>query len=397
MKSLQEVFFPISIVIMLFIITFAPETFGVSFKYVSIPFVLLMIYAFFNLKLKNCFRLEQFFIVLFTAIIVVSTVTSDYVKVEPKFRSLILMVLLYLLVSSYTPSKVQIIIIKKGYVFCSFLCGLWIVYSIFSKGLFGLDRYNFEFVYFRKDVNYLFSFMLPAVYLSARELVILHNAKNKLYHISNIVMASLGILGLQCRGAMLTFLICSALLYLEYNLKSKFSFGKIVVVIILIVVVLMVYANVNNSDNFSRFTDKEGYEDNIRLFIWECALQAYYNNPILGSGLGASSMFSERATDFQSHNNYIDIIGDFGILGLACFIILAYYFLKVPSRQKLNMLTYSLAFLLPLGFINGFQTISFWMPMYLIVIERNYINSISHVDIYCQGENIRPEKLKIRD
>lgn len=372
--SFKEKLFSYCFCLLFLVMTFSPETYGVSFKYAVIP-LFFSLYFIIRCKTYHFFINKlQLLVITFALILFCSTITSQVVESEPKLRSTIIFIFIYMILSCYNPKSEQISIIKHMYVFSSFIIGLWIIYSVFRYGLFGLDRYNFQLFYFKKDVNYLLAFLMPSAYLSARDLVFgTLRIRGKIINLLNIVFASVGILSLQSRSALLTFIICAFFLFLEYNRSTKISLTKIFAIFVLLFIALMAFTYIINNDSFSRLTDSSGYEDNIRLIVWEHSLQAFYQNPIFGSGLGASSHFSEQFTGFQSHNNYIDILGDCGLIGFIIFSFIILDLQMVPKSKKMNMFSYTFANLFPLFFINGFQTISFWLPMYLLILEKKWI------------------------
>lgn len=98
-------------------------------------------------------------------------------------------------------------------------------------------------------------------------------------------------------------------------------------------------------------------------------MNGYYSNPTFGSGLGSASLFSISAVGLQSHNNYIDILSDFGIVGTILFALCLIYVCWVKKSHRLGMISYVVAFMMPLAFINGFQTIVFWLPLIMLSHE----------------------------
>lgn len=362
---------------MLFIVmAFAPETYGVSLKFAFIPLFLTLSFTIASRRYHFRMNMLQILTLLYILILTISTIESPYVSCEPKFRSTILMIAAYFFISCYTPSNEQMQYIKNGYIICSLACGFWIMYSVASLGLFGLDRYNFNFIYFQKDVNYLLAFLIPPAYLSARSVFLeKKDGIMRTINIMNISFTTVGILSLQSRAALVTYIVCAGLLFFEYNLQTRMSCKKIFISVSISIGVLIAYFALMNNDSFSRLTDKSGYEDNIRLFVWECAMQAYRESPIIGSGLGASSLFSEKATGFQTHNNYMDILGDSGIVGIIIFSLIFIILYRVKKGYRTYMLTLMIACLVPLGFVNGFQTVTFWVPMMLLSLEHNMVDN----------------------
>ena len=125
---------------------------------------------------------------------------------------------------------------------------------------------------------------------------------------------------------------------------------------------------------FERLTQISEYGDDVRLKVWDAALRAFRENPFWGSGLNASNTYSLAETELVTHNNFLDILGDSGIVGTVLFMLLLLSMLKVKKHNLLNMLALMVVFLFPMAFINGFQTVTFWFPMIFIAHENRILN-----------------------
>lgn len=149
---------------------------------------------------------------------------------------------------------------------------------------------------------------------------------------------------------------------------------KIIFTIILLSISLYLFATntdiISSDFLFSRFSSDQ-IEGNSRTYKWVIYIDNLLNYDFgLLFGLGLSRVVN-YFTDFSSHNVYIFMLYNFGLLGLSCFIIMILIILKRLLRKmnlnkekdfKLYALSFSfiVGLLLQALFIDVFFTIPLW-------------------------------------
>lgn len=362
--------YTLSYALLIAVTLFAPEKYGVTLKYVLIPLVLMLLFGIagkgISLRLK--FKPHFFVSLIWLLVIIYSTVYSDVVSWSPGARSFCVFVLAFVLLYDIVPDDNYIDKIKRLYIYLTIFCALWIVLQSFG----GIDRKNFQFVAGKKDVNVFAAFMLPGIYMLIR-LVVFEKQQHKMLQILGLICSVFGLLLLQSRASFITFLIAAALCFVEYVIRNKLSRKKMAVIVLACAIGLLVIGFIWTNPAFSRLTNTSGYEDDIRLKVWEAALEAYRRNPAIGSGIDACNHFSKAELGLIAHNYYIEILGGSGIVGMCLFLLLSWQLLRVPRGERLHMFSFYVVCMLPLGFINGLQTISSWLPLLLLAHERAII------------------------
>lgn len=358
--------FTVSYVFLLAMSLFAPEAYGVMLRYVFAPLMLMLLFGVSNKGISLRLKFKPYFLLClgWVVVMIYSTLHSQVVTWGPSARSFCMLVLFFALLYELIPNEQCLEIVKHTYICMTLFCAFWIILQSF----FGIDRNNFILLFWRKDVNYLAAFMLPGVYMAMHFLMI-ETGKHKATYILCVLGSFVGILLVQSRAAFLTLLIVAVLCFFQYMSKKQLSRTQIVIYLLAAVAANVVVAFIWNTEAFSRLTNVEGYKEDDRLEIWKYAMQAYEENPVWGSGLGASIHYAQEAKKYDTHNNYIDILGDSGIVGVSLFILLCLQILKAPKGERLHMLSYFVACMLPMAFVNGLQTISFWLPMLLLAHE----------------------------
>jgi O-antigen ligase len=96
----------------------------------------------------------------------------------------------------------------------------------------------------------------------------------------------------------------------------------------------------------------------VRKAIWACALDAIAQNPWLGVGTGDSQdklqeayearqfYFASRYNTYNAHNQYLQLLLDFGIVGLILFLSAHFIIPLYRLRASLVFITFSLCVLL---------------------------------------------------
>lgn len=347
----------------------APVEYSVPLKYAFVPLALMLLFGYASgipaqLKIRSYFLICMCWMVL----TIYSTATSEVVNWSPAARSFCMLILIFALLYPLVPSAEYMMKIKYTYIALTLFAASWIVLQFLG----GADRQNLNFVTGQKDVNYMAAFMLPAVYIAMR-FAFLEKQRHRILCMLCVLLAGVSILLVQSRAAFVTLASLAALCLWEYAVSAKLTKQKIVLIAFVVVVAIVLAVFIWNNPAFSRLTDRASYEENVRLDIWEYALEAFYRSPLIGSGLGASNLFSQAGTNYDTHNNYIDILGDTGILGVILFVMLSIRFVWVRKGKRLHMFSFYIACMLPLGFINGLQTISFWLPALLLAHEHTLI------------------------
>lgn len=144
--------------------------------------------------------------------------------------------------------------------------------------------------------------------------------------------------------------------------------------------------------------DKYFYLSGGRFSLWNEALKRFYDNPMLGSGLGQS--LDSGAGLISMHNGYLDMILSFGILGCIPVLMALFRWLKIVGRSALSTKSDALYSIIFIGYMTGilvynlvgtsrlFIPSSFFILFVFGAALRLAINS-------CNNSNIQPRKALI--
>lgn len=291
-----------------------------------------------------------------------STSFSDVVDLSGGFINLIFCLFSFAVISTVRYDDALARKIFSFYkLFAFIICCIMCVNFVLRYGLSVNDRVSIRYFGVTKDVNYLTAFLVPVYALYFYEAMV-GNLK-KQYMKCFVMLIAIFLAG--SRSVFLSAIFASALIFLQNMFARRISMRRrVALVLSMIVGMVLFYLLLENNPLFSRMTTTENYESNSRLTIWTFALEAFYRNPIWGSGVKSGSFFSQQETKWVTHNSWLDILTGQGIVGSILVILLvATLFRGIPKHNRILFTAFFITCFFPLFFINGYECATFWMPM----------------------------------
>lgn len=374
--SIQDIFtFFFCLFLVLYI--FNGYGFGAPFEHTIIPISSVFLASPFA---KHRYDVKCFLLVLLLILLgIVSTLNSDIINFTQSrilTFSITCMVCIWIgdvcldeksmnrILSFYTGfSFVIVIILVAGYVFG-----------------FGVDSYgrvSINYGDFFKDQNYLSAFFLPAFAIAFYRMI--YSNKGRLRNVVFCILSFFSVFVMGSRGSFLTILLIVAFVIGKMVFVDKSIIKKIVLIALLAGSVVAIYNLFQLLPMFQRMMNIEGYGSDVRLRLWAAGLNGFFNNPLIGSGIGAASDYSWRLVGNAVHNSFIELIADQGILGAVVVLIIL---LRIYMRQSENLFFITIlmiSFFVPLFFLTGYSNFTFWMPvMFISLIANNIRESKSY-------------------
>lgn len=365
-----------SIWLLTFIALFNDSQYGVSFSWVLVPAVI----AFLAVVIKNGrvqLKREHLTAICFWFVCFISTLISPVVDAQRDLISFLLFVALYIVMTSSVRNwdhsrKIILVYILVATV------GSLVIINNFVHGIYyneWFQRSTVTFMGVSRDPNYVAGFLAPL------PILVLTYEPLKKRKSTGVVKAALIILGLTAlvldgsRGGIISAVIPVALYFL---LKVKSNAKKIAIILAILVTFIIGYRLILEYlpvQTIERLLFRQSAD--TRSSLWKAGLNGFYSNPILGQGIGAASYYSRQLVGNYSHNMYIDILSGSGLLGIVIYLVLIVQNIicncRVRDCLKTNIVLIAIALFFPQFFINGFNTLSMWLP--LIIAH--------HVNVYC--------------
>jgi O-antigen ligase len=240
------------------------------------------------------------------------------------------------------------------------------------------ERISISYLGIRKDGNYLSAFLVPGYMIWLYSYLF---GKKRLWKfiIAALIFVAIYLTG--SRAAFLTMGIVTLLIISKLIFSRGITFKKITLTILLFITAFTGYYYLQSTVLFDRMITADSYTDNIRLQIWEYALEGFYNNPWLGSGIESGTYYAQLHLRWYTHSCFIDILTGQGIVGIALFAVIFIHYMRVKKVNFIFMTTLIISFFLPLNFVNGYESATFWVPMAICAIVSEYCKINNSINI----------------
>lgn len=196
---------------------------------------------------------------------------------------------------------------------------------------------------------------MGAFLLSTRLFVIKHKIINSIDLVLLALMSYRALVTFS-RGGVITAIICIIafvfIFYQKQNSRGQANLYKRLVFLIITIIAMWLYSAVQTEGLITnRYSNKDAageLETDIttgRAELIETELQGFYDNPVMGVGVGKARDFrsAEAGTITASHNEISRLLSEHGLLGLAAILILIFVPILFWFKFKNNY--YFLAFL----------------------------------------------------
>ena len=320
------------------------------------------------------------FFVVFALISYVWAVSTE--RYEAVLYELLTGLILIIIVDLNTNNQKNVVEYIKAFLF-----------AVFFMSSVLLIRCNFDFMSLRNngtqiiglDKNYFSIIIVFAVIISY---CFYRTSKNKLYLVC-LPFYILVIVGSGSRKALLSIALGIGVMYVyayRDNIKKLLRF---IVLFTVLMIVLLIFIRSRFADLYNRvingiavfFLDTSSVYDtsaSIRTLLIERGLDLFFSNPVLGVGMNNFSFFSGDINVYggymYAHNNYIEILADFGIIGFVIFYSMYCIFFYINKKHNKIFsdktdLTVAMPFsIVILLLINDIASVSYYLKNYILLL-----------------------------
>lgn len=159
--------------------------------------------------------------------------------------------------------------------------------------------------------------------LFAFNIIKLFNEKKRIKKVFYVLLSIFNILMIILSGSRGP-LVCVAIMFLFYFIFIKRNMVLLFIPLLLIAIVSTISTNPNYNIAFLRmsliFQEDYGIVSSGRGALYQLAITEFLKHPLLGNGIGAFTNNFEVYT--YPHNIILEIVNDFGIVGLIIFVII---------------------------------------------------------------------------
>ena len=385
-------FYNVGMILLIILSQYNVAKWGATLSYVAIPGIFFLFGAFFS---KTKFDKNAFLIFGLFSVYFISTFFSSYVLVGREIASFFVFCIFYVLAVSnkFSVKEIRVFLFVYIIVACSAsfnICFNWLAHNYVQDWT---KRSTFVFLGVMKDPNYTFAYICPAFVISV--LLFFQNKKFWVRFVSalSILSTFAALFCASTRAGMLSIAVSLILIPLFCSQLSKKT--RITIMLITVFGALLGYLIITKTYSeyaLKRFTDDK--DGSGRFDIWMYALKVFKEHPILGGGFNSGSSISLANEGHTSHSVVFDILCDSGILGMLAFFI--FYFENCFWSDWENFelqVVLSASALIPLFFINGFNTTTFYYPLILLCLIRKTAMECDYSVLFTFGEE--PSKITL--
>lgn len=365
----------IMLCVLVFVVIFNKNKYHAAMAFTLYPILFSFALVFAGLLMQKKIHLmayETFIILLISCVTAFSTLTSSVVNWTNNTTCYFVSEIIFLLAIAIDFDQKSIVSILHFYASITLLISLWALANYLTGNCLVDGRVSVRILGVLKDQNYLSAYLsFGAFYYTFS---FFFGSQKKRYLLAGIVIVS-AIYLTGSRGGLISALVPLVIAVLFSLFKGKFTAAKLLSYLFAVGLVVIFMAK--NSALFSRMSDAEGYTDNIRLTIWNYALDGFRNSPLIGSGIQSGTYYSQLHVRWYTHSCFVDMITSIGLIGCFLFILLFAKLILVKRSNIVFLLSMFIGMLLPLMFINGYETITFWVPLTLLTIASRYCKESS--------------------
>lgn len=226
----------------------------------------------------------------------------------------------------------------------------------------GTTRYyhgNIELFNARLDPNFI---GIPFVAASVLVLNNILTGKKRLLNAACYIVLAIAIVYTASRGNMICLALSNALVVLFYMQKKNVHvLAKILWIVLIIIAIglLSGYLETNFTAQWERMTSFGEGADNGRFELWTRAAEAWRESPLFGKGLGGMYRIYGKAT----HNTYLQLLSETGVLGTILFLTFIVRLLKEIFKADKVYFCLLAGTLVQIGFLDALDNRGLWVVL----------------------------------
>ena len=209
------------------------------------------------------------------------------------------------------------------------------------------------------DPNYLGIPLVAGLTLLLAQIV---NGKRKwLYAVLYLIVAA-AIIFTSSRGNFLAAVITSGLYFLVVLFNADVPQSKkiaLMVILVLAALGVMMLGSHYLTEQWERMSEFGATADNGRFYLWSQSLQEWEKNPIFGHGLGGMYRLIGKA----SHNTYLQLLSETGLIGVLLFIPLLFLYIRRTFIVDKVMFVVLIGVLFQVVFLDALDSRCLWVVL----------------------------------
>lgn len=345
------VFFGLFIAVLLY----QPEGLG---TYVALGIMLLLILScIFSRSLQfNSFWFPTESKIIFVYLLMSILVTVIHNGIPTGFYRYVAQIILFIILANININEREYDFIKGAFLISTcFYSIVALQYCIANQST---RFYHGDIVLFGAsfDPNFIgISFITASVFLLDNVL----KGKKRIISGIGLILLYVTIVYTASRGNFLSALVGGTLVFFIYlkdkNIKMAYRIFWCIVVLVIGVLAARYFAEAFPTQ-WERISQLNAYEDNGRFRLWNESAQLISSHPLIGNGVRSMYQTFSKA----SHNTYLQVLVENGIIGLALFSAFIAKLLKKARNYDRTFAVALIAMLVQIFFLDAFDNRCVW-------------------------------------
>lgn len=292
------------------------------------------------------------FVILCTVTIMISGYTPNY------FMRFIAQIFLFLVLLTLRLNFQEKEFIEKLFIIAAVIYAILTIYSCIQNR--NIRYIHSSILLFNTEIDPNF-IGIPFVAASSIVLDKILIKKKKIINFSIYFTLIIAIVYTASRSNLICFIFSNMLIILNFLRKKETSL-RIRIFWILLFIVVVIFGiriiSIRYSDQWSRMIEFGENSDNGRFDLWKQSFLYFFNSPLWGNGLGYMVLEYGKAT----HNTYIQLLCETGIIGFLLFMSIILTTLKKIRNYSIYLVLY-ITLLLQIAFLDALDNRCFWIVM----------------------------------
>lgn len=315
-----------------------------------------------------------------TFVATTSTFLSSYVKIERTILTFFLFMLLTVLLFHLRYTDIVIEEFTNYYIAFATICALLIIASWLAGIEHTWHRYSIGITGLNKNPNYINSIILMGFALLLYK--ICAGKRIKLRYIIGLLIQLCGVALTGTRAAILTIVFC-VIFTIIYQLFVKRRYIYFLYIAVGLFFIVLVFNYIIPESISERYFKADMLTDNSRMIMWETAFREFLKHPLLGLGLGGTTINNAKLGLFMNiHNVLLNFLCDCGSIA-AIFLLIIWFRIVKRTQKEHRFLIYILAIALyfPILFQNGVVGYTFWWPLAVLEIYSRWSQNKNKIEV----------------
>lgn len=353
------IFFSMYIAIMLY----QPEGLGTltAFATISLTIIACVITGRVQARAFYMPRVSKLIFVFLALVTVVTLIKSGSVSSYYKFAA---QIIFFIFLCSIEMSEREYGYIKWVFICTNMVYALLGIRYCLTTGVARYYHGDIEILGATFDPNYIGISLIAAMAMLLDN--VLKGSKRVISTVMYFVIAVAVVLTAS-RGNMVSWVL-SSVLVLVFFLKDRdrSNVKKILWIAVAagLILFLIQYISVNYPEQWARMSYISKDSDNGRLYLWKETLELWKKSPLFGGGLRSMYYQYSRA----SHNTYLQILVDSGIVGSAIFLGFIAIMMRKAFLYNKTIFAVLCGMLLQIGFLDAIDNRVVWIVFCIIAM-----------------------------